>query len=289
MNSPTASSPRRFRRPAVALPATVLLLLAHVASGQNTVTGSLTVDGEEIALEHAHYEEGLREMWLTLSTAPADAETVYALPQQGGAALFLALDPQTGKAATGWISRLLHSAYPANYGAELEPEAIQLEMETLDGTRAAGRAWLSETEIGEHTISFDVTFDSTYVEIDPCTDLGPVTVTGETGGPAEVFETFYAAIASCDWSTLKETLGDEMLSSWQEVENDERGLDLFVEFMVREMPRQASVVEVRRDGKERATLVVRFGADDEGQTTELVVERVSRRRWKIVESELIRL
>lgn len=88
---------------------------------------------------------------------------------------------------------------------------------------------------------------------------------------------------------MKETLTGDMLTSWQEVEDDERGLDLFVEFMVREMPRRATVDEVRMDGNDRATLVVRFGDDAEGRTTEMVVERVSRRQWKIVESELIRM
>jgi hypothetical protein len=255
---------------------------------EGSARGTLTVDGNDLSVEHATYEEGIREMWLIVSTEPADSETVFELSERDGAGLFLALDPATGTAAATWKSRLLHSAFPKNFGAELDPEAIRLDMETLDETRAVGRIWLPEIEVEGHALSFDVEVDATFVKIDPCTDLGPVTVSGESGGPVEAFRAFYQAIASCDWKGLKETLAGELLASWQELEADERSLSLFVELMVREIPRQATVLEVRPEGKERATLVVRFG-DADSEPTEMVVERVSRRQWRLVESDIIQM
>lgn len=275
------------RRPAGTLVAMAWLSASAVAAGPSTVSGTLTIDGEELALSHAHYEEGVREMWLTVATAPADAETVYALFQEEGAGLFLALDPKTGKAATEWISRLLHSHYPPNFGGELEPEALVVEMETLDESRAVGRISMPATEIEGHTVSFDLRVDAE--RFDPCTDLGPVTVSGERGGPLDAFREFYEALAACDWRALEESLTGELLASWRsEMAGDEEALRLFADWAIAEMPRTAAVTEVRADGKDRATFVVRFGEGEDAPTTEMVAERVGRKSWKIAVSEIMR-
>ncbi|HVS64228.1 MAG TPA: hypothetical protein VMT85_12080 [Thermoanaerobaculia bacterium] len=278
--------PRRPAGPAVTVVAMAWLSASAVAAGPSTVSGTVTIDGEELALSHAHYEEGVREMWLTVATAPADAETVYALFQEEGAGLFLALDPKTGKAAREWISRLLHSHYPPNFGGELEPEAMVVEMETLDESRAVGRISMVATEIEGHTVSFDLQVDAQ--RFDPCTDLGPVTVSGEPGGPLDAFRTFYEALAGCDWQALEDSMNGELLTSWKtEMAGDQKALGLFVDWAIAQMPRTAAVTEVRADGKDRATLVVRFGEGEDAATTEMVAERVSRKRWKIAASEMM--
>jgi len=282
---------RRGPQPARFLLALALLVGIDPIAGaaESTVSGKLTIDGEEHALTHAHYEEGIREMWLTVATAPADAETVYALFNEAGAGLFLALDPATGKAATDWISRVLHRAFPPNFGGQLRPEVIELEMETLDESRAVGRISMAPTEIEGHMVSFDLEVDATFEKIDPCTDLGPVTVSGEQGGPTEAFRAFYEALAGCDWKALEKSLTGEILASWRtQMAGDEAAIQQFVDWIVAEIPRTATVTEVRPDGKDRATLVVRFG-DEEGPTTEMVVERVGRKGWKIASSDLIRI
>lgn len=256
----------------------------------NQISGSLTFNDETIDIGYAEYSPWLEPtMMLLMVPTEADVDSAYSI---GGNSIALVLDLETGRLSTSFPSRIQYEGFHYSPGETLEPEQVAVELEILDGSHAKGRISMAPTEVGydyensePNLASFELTVDVHHVELDPCTDLDELTLTGVKGKPAEAVERFFASMASCQWDDLEEGLTGQALAEWQKLAADEEMLELFVDFAVAEMPREGEILEVVMDGKDRAKVTVQFGSTD---PADVLLERDGR-RWKVVESAVIEL
>lgn len=262
-----------------------LCLPAIAAEEFGTASGTLTVAGDVRELRHAQLESGMRNsLWLTLSTAPADAVSVYELPKGGGAGVFLVIDRETQRIVEFFPSVVLHPGQQNENGVPITNAPVVLSLERVESDSIAGSATLAEQKLDGVLISFSVKFNARIP--DPCTELGKLTVVGADDAPSKAVGAFFEAVAECRWDELEDLLSGEMLESFRKMRSTPDSISMFIGMVVVDMPRLVTILKSTVEGKQ-AQVTIQLGRP-EGPTTAMTVEKTKRRKWKIVESDLIR-
>ena len=217
---------KRFRYLLWVFTAFVLIGSSTNGLAQNTVEGSLTVDGTTTPIKYLYFDQYRGEFTIVLTDNPVPQEMipfeVSSLSEQGKVR---ALEFTVSREAKKLLSRMRKGLYfhPV-WTRHLDIGNGVLTISKFDNTELVGTMTTpSEYESEGHRVSYDISF-SVSLKKEPLT----LTITGKSDPPSQAYAAYSRAVMNGDVEEFKKYFPSENLAT---LPKDEKELALGLEFI----------------------------------------------------------
>ena len=265
---------------------TTFILIGSATSGlaQNSVEGSLTVDGTTTPIKHVYFDQYRDEFTVVLTDNPVPQEMipfeVSSLSEQGKVR---ALEFTVSREKKKLLSRMRKGLYfhPV-WTRHLDIGNGVLTISKFDNTELVGTMTTpSEYESDGHRVSYNISF-SVSLKKEPLT----LTITGKNDPPSQAYAAYCKALLMGDVEEFKKYFPSENLAM---LPKDEKELVLGTEFIQDTMMTQMDILNSTISG-DTAVLTIKGtrGLSKAEGTVKMVQEnglwKVSEESWKAGES-----
>jgi len=205
---------RRFLSNTVVLVSTAFLLISSSHSGmaQNSVEGSLTVDGATASIKHIYFDQYREEFTVVLTDNPVPQEMipyeVSSLSEQGK---MRALEFTVSRETQKLLDRMRKAIYfhPV-WTRNIDIGNGKLTITKFDENNLVGTITTpSEQESDGHRFSYDISFSVSLKKAPPT-----LTITGKSDPPSQAYEAYSKALLKLDVDEFKKYVSRENLQSY---------------------------------------------------------------------------
>ena len=269
---------RRFHHISFVLVSAVFMIIGFSPGvpAQNSVEGSLTVDGTTVPMKHIYFDQYREEFTIVLTDTPVDQEMipfeVSTLSEQGKVR---ALEFTISRETQALLPRMRKAMYfhPV-WTREIDIGNGVLTLSKFDDEQLVGTIKTpSVNERDGHTFSYDIAF-SVSLKKAPL----QVTITGANDPPSQAYAAYSQALMNGDVEEFKKFVPSENLEA---LPQDEKDLVLGLEFAQDMMMTEMEVLTSTISGN-KAVLTIKGsrGLTTANGTVTMVQENGA---WKVLE------